>query len=330
MENREFTVGVDLGGTNTVIGFVNIHGDFIAEVSFATQTKAGPGKFVEGLARRIKEMQDKLPDDCECLGMGIAAPHVSYTTGKIVAPANLGWGEVNLISMLSDHLDLPIAVLNDANAAALGEMGYGVAKGLRDFVLITLGTGIGSGIIANGQLLVGARGLAGEFGHMTAVCDGRECGCGRRGCVEAYASAQGITRSALELMSDIKTSTVLEREKFSDLTSEKVFMAAQKGDSLAREVFEKTALILCGSLADMAACFDPEAIVLSGGVVRAGNTLLKPLRKHFEESLLHIFKGQIPILISKYPEGQAAVLGATLWLQQSIELPEHWKTNSPG
>lgn len=320
MKEQEFAIGVDLGGTNTVVGFVNNRGDCVEEISFPTQTKDGPQKYIEELADRIAGMHGRIPQKSECMGLGIAAPHVSYSNGMIVAPANLDWGPVNLISLLAERFDLPVAALNDANAAALGEMGCGAARGLTNFVLVTLGTGIGSGVVAAGHLLTGARGLAGEFGHMIAVRDGRECGCGRRGCIETYASARGIVRTALELMSQRNTATMLANERPADLTSERIYIAAKNGDLIARTTFDKTARILGGTLADLAACVDPEAIILSGGVMRAGETLLDPVKKYFEDNLLYTLKEKIPILPSMYPEGQAAVIGACLWLRQQIGL----------
>ncbi len=315
MDKQTVLVGVDIGGTNTEVGFVDESGNVVKSTSFATNAHDVAQKFLHKLKSTIDEECARLSDRYVCRGIGIAAPNVNYLNGTIEAPANLNWGTVNLVEILGDDYEQPIRIINDANAAALGEMGFGLAQDMKNFIVITLGTGLGSGIVINGEILHGSSGMAGELGHTTVVVDGRQCGCGKTGCLEAYVSANGIRRTTIELMSQMPYDGVLATVSFDKLTAKMVSDAAHKADPLALAVLERTGSILGRKLADVVACLDPEAFILMGGVVNTGELLLEPIRRHFECHLLPVFRGKVAMLSSEMPAGRPAILGATMLLK---------------
>lgn len=307
----EVTVGIDVGGTNSVLGLVDAQGACLAESSVDTIPEAGAESLVERLAGKIRDLHAPLAGSCTIAGIGIGAPNANYYTGTVEHPPNLGWkGVTPFVALVKRRFDVPVVITNDANAAALGELRFGAARGMRDVIMITLGTGLGSGIIANGELVYGVDGFAGEIGHVTVDPDGRECGCGRRGCLETYASATGICRTVFELLCDLRTESELRDVPYRRLTGRMVSEAARRGDPVALAAFEYTGKVLGMKLADSVAHTTPEAIILFGGLANAGDLIFEPTRRWMEAHVLKLFKGHVKILPSGLPEGNSAVLGA--------------------
>jgi glucokinase len=305
------TLGIDIGGTNTAFGFVDRQGACLADASIATHPEEGPASLVARLGVRARELFAPLQERYVIRGVGIGAPNANYHHGTVVDPPNLTWkGETPMAALVKEQFDVPVVVTNDANAAALGEMQFGSARGMRDFIVITLGTGLGSGIVANGQLIYGADGFAGEVGHTRVEANGRLCGCGKRGCLEAYASATGICRTVFELLCNERDVSELRGVSFSDLTAKRVADAAHRGDPVAVAAFAFTGRILGASLADSVAYTSPEAIILVGGLASAGDLIFQPTKSSMEDHLLGVFKGKVKLLASGLPEGNGAVLGA--------------------
>jgi glucokinase len=320
MNIRDISLGIDIGGTNTAFGFVDKFGCCILESSIPT-CSAEPAPMLFGrLHQKVEKKYKTISDEYKLVGIGIGAPNANYFKGTVEQPPNLSWGIVNILEILREYYDLPLAITNDANAAAIGEMQFGAAKGMRDFVVITLGTGLGSGIVVNGQLVYGADSFAGEIGHTIVDPNGRECGCGRKGCLEAYASATGIKRTVYELIATSNTPSVLRDLSFNKLTAKDICDAAKSGDNLAMQAFDYTAKILGLKLADTVAHLSPEAIILFGGLALAGELILTPTKKYMEEFLLPIFRNKVKILPSALPGGNAAVLGAAALIWNEIEL----------
>jgi len=290
--------GIDIGGTNTVIGLVDRFGNIIFKTSVSTRDAETPAMLVENIFAAIDPY---LRNNSLILDrIGVGAPNGNFYTGNIEFAPNLPWkGIVALGKLFQDKFSVPVKVTNDANAAALGEMRFGRANGMNDFIFITLGTGVGSGIISNGQIVYGHDGFAGEIGHVIIERNGRQCGCGRKGCVETYCSAGGIVKTYQELSNNIAVND-----------SKQVAELAAKGDKHAIETFEKTASYLAFTLANAVAFTSPKAIFIFGGPSNAGDLLLAPLKIKFEENLLEIYKNKIPILRSGLAENDAAVLGA--------------------
>lgn len=309
---QDVTLGVDIGGTNTVFGFVDRKGKCLAGSSLPTNAHEPARKLVARLHAAAEETYRPLRGGHTLRGIGIGAPNANYYRGTVENPPNLKWkGVVDLASLIRRYYDVPVAVTNDANAAALGEMLYGAAKGMKDFIVITLGTGLGSGIVAGGNLVYGADGFAGELGHTTVDPRGRECGCGRRGCLETYASASGICRTVHELLGERRDESALRGIAPSALTARMITDAALQGDPIAREAFEITGRILGMKLADAVAHTSPEAIILFGGLANAGSLIFKPTKKYLEENLLNIFRNKVKLLPSGLKEGNTAMLGAS-------------------
>lgn len=311
---KPYVVGIDIGGTNTVFGIVDARGHVVASDSIKTGKSANFDEYIEELHANLTRLLKANEAEDKIKGIGIGAPNGNYYTGEIQNPPNLPWGPViPLAEKVSKAFNgIPVAVTNDANAAALGEMAYGAARGMKDFIMITLGTGVGSGIVINGQLVYGHDGFAGELGHVIMKRNnGRICGCGRTGCLEAYCSATGVARTAREYL-DIRTDpSTLRNIPIDDITSKDVYEAAVAGDKLAKEIFEVTGKMLGEAFADMVAFSSPQAIVLFGGLAKSGDLLLKPLRESFERSLFPIFRGKTKIVLSELKESDAAVLGAS-------------------
>jgi glucokinase len=309
---KTYTIGIDIGGTTSVIGLVGSDGIISERETVRTKDYATPEMFFETISEIIKRFDPIQKNEGQLSGIGIGAPNGNFYNGTIEFAPNLEWkGVIPVVKILKKHFPaIPVVLTNDANAAAIGEMIYGHAKGEKDFIMITLGTGVGSGIICGGKLVYGHDGFAGEIGHTIYDPKGRPCGCGRKGCLETYASAGGIVKTAIELLGQTNSNSILRQYSADKLTSKLIGEAAQQGDELATEVFDITARILGLKLADSVAHTSPSSIYIFGGVANAGNVLMEPLKKHFEDSLLEIYKNKINIRLSGLPENDAAILGA--------------------
>jgi glucokinase len=313
MATQPLALGIDIGGTNTAFGLVDRRGQIRARGVMATTGYSTVADYIAALRQQVLPLLEEA-GHAQVTGCGVGAPNANYYTGEIAYAANLPWeGVIPLAALLEEAFRLPVTITNDANAAALGEMMYGAAKGMKDFVVVTLGTGVGSGFVVNGQLMYGHDGFAGELGHMIAVRDGRSCGCGRHGCLETYASATGIVRTADEWLST-RTDTAAHETPLREvrpLTARDIHEAANAGDPFARELMEFTGKILGQTLADMVAITSPKAIIFFGGMAKAGELLLGPTRRHMEQNLLRVFRNKISFLYSDLPDADAAVLGAS-------------------
>ena len=310
---KPYVIGVDMGGTNTCFGIVDARGTVIASSSIKTRKHADINDYIEELYQEISKMIKENDAEGKIQGIGIGAPNGNYFTGKIEDAPNLPWpSPIPLAQLVTDKFGIQCIITNDANAAALGEMTYGVARGLKAFIMITLGTGVGSGIVVNGQMVYGHDGFAGELGH---VCvnrqTGRSCGCGRKGCLETYCSATGVTRTAREFLTSRTEPSLLREIAADDITSKDVFDAAEKGDVIAKDIFEYTGRVLGEALSDFIAFSSPEAIVLFGGLTKSGDYIMKPIQKAMEENVLNIYKGKTKLLVSELKDSDAAVLGAS-------------------
>ncbi|MBD5263496.1 MAG: ROK family protein [Bacteroides sp.] len=311
---KPYVLGVDIGGTNTVFGIVDARGHVIASDSIKTKKHAEFNDYVEELHSAVERLLRLNDAEDKIQGIGIGAPNANYYTGEIVNPPNLPWGPViPLAEKVSEAFGgIPVAVTNDANAAALGEMTYGAARGMNDFIMITLGTGVGSGIVINGRMVYGHDGNAGELGHLVMKRNnGRMCGCGRTGCLEAYCSATGVARTAREFLEIRQEPSILRNIDIEDITSKDVYDAAVAGDKIAKDIFEYTGKILGEAFADMVAFSSPQAIILFGGLAKSGDLLLKPLKEAFDKNVMPIFRGKTQIILSELKESDAAVLGAS-------------------
>lgn len=313
--SKPYVLGIDIGGTNTVFGIVDARGQVVASDSIKTRKHTNFDDYIEELHTEVSRLLKAYDAENQIQGIGIGAPNANYYTGEIQNAPNLPWG--NGILPIAEKVSMafggvPVAVTNDANAAALGEMTYGAARGMKDFIMITLGTGVGSGIVVNGQLVYGHDGFAGELGHVVMKRNnGRVCGCGRTGCLEAYCSATGVARTAREFLEVRSDPSTLRNLDIENITSKDVYDAAIAGDKLAKEIFEYTGTILGEAFADFVAFSSPQAIVLFGGLAKSGDLLLRPLRETFEKSLFPIFRGKTKIILSELKESDAAVLGAS-------------------
>lgn len=311
--SKPYVVGIDIGGTNTVFGIVDARGSILASGSIKTQKYAEINDYVNDLSNELVRLleQENVKDQIE--GIGIGAPNANYFTGNIEHAPNLPWkGIVPLAQMLKEKIGIPVAITNDANAAAIGEMTYGAARGMKDFIMITLGTGVGSGIVINGQLVYGHDGFAGELGHVIVRrTNGRQCGCGRTGCLETYASATGVARTAREFLEIRKDPSSLRNLPIQDITSKDVYDAAVSGDKLAQEIFEFTGTLLGEAFADFAVFSSPKAFILFGGLVKSGELIMRPIREAMEKNMLNFFKNKIQVIPSELKESDAAVLGAS-------------------
>jgi len=307
-------LGMDIGGTNTVFGLVLQEGRVVYRNSLPTASFAT----VSDLLKAVKADLAKSAAEYRVIGIGIGAPNANYYTGMIVDPPNLPWPTTHVTKQAHEIFGVQTLITNDANAAAVGEKIFGAAADLSDFVMITLGTGLGSGIFTGGQLLYGHDGFAGEVGHITAVENGRSCGCGKKGCLETYASATGIKRTAHELMADSNRPSVLRQYSDSSLSSKAIYEAAVAGDALAEECFETTGAYLAKTLADVTAVLSPKAYILFGGLANAGDLILEPVKRHFEDHVFHAFRGKTEFRLSRLPEADAPILGsaALAWDKQ--------------
>ncbi len=307
--NQIYSLGVDIGGTNTDIGLVNGTGTVISRTNLKTSQYSDPQLYVNDMVKVIKEMIKEL-DPNKISGVGIGAPAANYYTGSIENATNLNMkGIIPLRAMIQEQLTFQVVVTNDANAATYGEMIYGGAKGMKNFMMFTLGTGIGSGIVIDGNLVYGFDGLAGEMGHAILIPEGRPCGCGNKGCLEKYASSSGIVNNCLELMPQFPNS-ILTSYPYNEMTGKTVADAAQVGDPLAIATYERTGYLLGIALANAVTFSSPEAIFLMGGPIQAGDVFLDPIKKSFLKHKLFIYNREIPILLSSLHENDVAILGA--------------------
>lgn len=324
--SKPYVVGIDIGGTNTVFGIVDARGVVIASSSIKTKKHSKIEDYIDELYVELTKLMEANDAVDKIHGIGIGAPNANYFSGKIEAGVNLPWPTpIPLAQMVSEKFGIPVAITNDANAAAIGEMTYGAARGLKDFIMITLGTGVGSGIVINGQLVYGHDGFAGELGHIIVKRNnGRLCGCGRTGCLETYCSATGVARTAREFL-EIRSNepSLLRNIQIDEITSKDVYDAAIAGDKLAKDVFEYTGDILGAALADFTVFSAPEAFILFGGLAKSGELLMKPLRESMEKNMMKVWKGKVKILLSELKEADAAVLGASAlgWEAKTPVLP---------
>ena len=309
---KPYVVGMDIGGTNTVFGVVDSRGNVLASDSVKTQQYTQIEEYVDAVCKKLLPLIQQFGGAEKIKGMGVGAPNGNYYSGTIEFAPNLPWrGIIPLAAMFEDKLGIPTALTNDANAAAIGEMTYGAARGQKDFIMITLGTGVGSGIVINGQLVYGHDGFAGELGHVIVNPEGRVCGCGRKGCLETYCSATGVARTAREFLVARSEPSLLRNVPVEDIQSKDVYDAAVKGDKLAQEIFEYTGKILGEALANFVAFSSPEAIILFGGLAKSGDYITKPIQKALEDNVLNIYKGKTKLLLSQLKDADAAVLGAS-------------------
>lgn len=310
---KPYVIGIDMGGTNTVFGIVDARGVVIASSSIKTAKHSDFDDYVDELYTEVSRLIEANDAKDKIHGIGIGAPNANYYTGEITDGVNLPWPTpIPLAQKISDKFGLPCAVTNDANAAAIGEMTYGAARGMKDFIMITLGTGVGSGIVINGQVVYGHDGFAGELGHIIVKrTNGRVCGCGRTGCLEAYCSATGVARTAREFLEIRNEPSLLRNIPIEDITSKDVYDAAMSGDALAKDIFNYTGTILGEALADMTVFSSPQAFILFGGLAKSGELLMRPLREAMDRNMLSIFKGKPAVLLSELKEADAAVLGAS-------------------
>lgn len=306
---QALALGIDIGGTNTSFGIVTETGELLIKGRLHTASHKTLEEYIAVLKEAVMPAMEEAGIE-NIKGVGVGAPNGNFFTGEIAFAPNLPWkGVIPMAALIGDALGLECTLTNDANAAAIGEMQYGAARGMNDFILVTLGTGVGSGFVANGKLIYGHDGFAGEMGHVIAVRDGRMCGCGRRGCLETYASATGIVRTAEEWLAGRRDITApWTQEK---ITARAIHEAALQGDAFAHKLFAYTGRILGQTLADMVAITSPEAIIFFGGLARAGDLLLSHVQEHMEGNMLNIFRNKVKLMQSLLPDADAAILGAS-------------------
>lgn len=306
-------IGIDIGGTGTKFGIVDRDGNVLFNGEMSTRDHKEVGSFIDELYTSLSPIIEKAGGIGRMKGIGVGAPNGNYYTGTVEYAPNLPWkGIIPLAKLVEAKFNLPVTLTNDANAAAIGEMMYGAAKGMREFIMITLGTGVGSGIVANGKLIYGHDGFAGELGHTIVIPDGRlHPGTGKKGSLESYASATGVRYTAIEILKNSNEPSLLRDVPEDKLDSKAVYNAAVQGDKLALDIFEFTGRILGLALANAIMFSSPEAIVLFGGLTKAGDYILKPTREHMEANLIQVFQNKVKLLISHLKESDAAILGAS-------------------
>ncbi|HMB61516.1 MAG TPA: ROK family protein [Eudoraea sp.] len=314
-------LGIDIGGSFTKLGLVTREGAILDKTRFNTEAQRPFSHFMDKLKSEVETLISNQHKDLNIVYIGVGAPNANPYTGQIENPPNLRWGKATPIArIITETFKLPVALANDANAAALGEMFFGAAKGMINFVALTLGTGLGSGIITDGKLLIGEHGAAGEIGHVNVNPNGRMCNCGLVGCLETYASVTGIKRTVFELMANRREHSPLRSLSFEDMSGEDISDAALKGDIIALQAFEETGEILGSKMADVVAHLDPEAFILSGGLSKAGNILLNPIKRRMEHHLFNAYKGKIKVLLSAATSSDA-VLGPAALAWSTMKIP---------
>ena len=310
---KPYVLGLDMGGTNSVLGVVDARGHVLGRTSIKTQAYRDINDYVNALYEEAEKIIEPLGGMEMVRGIGAGVPNGNFYTGYIQEAMNLPWQTVPFAQLVSERFGLPCRITNDANAAAMGEMTYGAAKGMKNFIMITLGTGVGSGIVIDGNVVYGHDGFAGELGHTTAVRgeNARPCNCGKMGCLEAYASATGVARTAKEILTSTTKETLLRQLDVDNITSKDVYDAAEQGDEVAKEIFDFTGTILGQQLADFIAFSAPEAIVLFGGLTKSGNWIKRPIEEAMNKNVLPLWKNKVKVLFSDLKEADAAVLGAS-------------------
>jgi len=313
---KQIVVGIDIGGSLTKLGLVSKDGQILDKKVFETEAEKPFSVFMIKLKSEVETLILKQNSDINIIAVGVGAPNANPYSGQIENPPNLKWGKaIPLLETMKKAFKLPVFIANDANAAALGELLFGSAKGMKNFVTLTLGTGLGSGIITDGKLLIGEHGVAGEIGHVNVDPQGRMCNCGLRGCLETYASVTGIKRTVFELLSEMREDSILRTISFTELTGEHISKAALEGDLIALKAFDRTGEILGSKMADTVAHIDPEAFIISGGLSKAGEILLKPIQNNMEKYLFGAYKGKIKVLISNATSSDAVLGPAALaWI----------------
>ncbi len=316
---KEVVLGIDIGGSFTKVGIVTKEGNILSKTVFKTNAQKPFSPFMEKLKLEIENLISTSGPDIQIRSIGVGAPNANSYTGQIENPPNLNWGKTTPIAkIIHESFKFPVILANDANAAALGEMLFGAAKGMKNFIALTLGTGLGSGIVINGEILNGQHGFAGELGHVNVHPNGRACNCGLKGCLETYASVTGIKRTVFELMATMRENSPLRNISFEDMTGTVISEAALNGDTIALTAFEKTGEILGSKMADTVAHLDPEAFILSGGLSKAGAILLNPIKNRMESHLFNAYKGKIRVLLSTATSANA-VLGPAALAWMAIE-----------
>ena len=310
---KPYVLGLDMGGTNSVLGVVDARGHVLGRTSIKTQAYRDINDYVNALYEEAEKIIEPLGGMEMVRGIGAGVPNGNFYTGYIQEAMNLPWQTVPFAQLVSERFGLPCRITNDANAAAMGEMTYGAAKGMKNFIMITLGTGVGSGIVIDGNVVYGHDGFAGELGHTTAVRgeNARPCNCGKMGCLEAYASATGVARTAKEILTSTTKETLLRKLDVDNITSKDVYDAAEQGDEVAKEIFDITGTILGQQLADFIAFSAPEAIVLFGGLTKSGDWIKRPIEEAMNKNVLPLWKNKVKVLFSDLKEADAAVLGAS-------------------
>ncbi|MFD0797232.1 ROK family protein [Maribacter chungangensis] len=310
-------LGIDIGGSLTKIGLVTKEGSILDKTVFKTESQKPFPFFFEKLKSEVEKLISNLPPNVQVLSIGVGAPNANPYTGMVENPPNLKWGErTPVATVIEKAFKLPVSLANDANAAALGEMLFGAAKGMKNFVTLTLGTGLGSGIVVHGKLVIGEHGAAGELGHVNVNPNGRSCNCGLQGCLETYASVTGIRRTVFELLANMREDSILRSFSFEELSGTAISAAALEGDPIALKAFEETGIILGSKMADTVAHVDPEAFILSGGLSKAGDILLNPIKTSMERKLFKAYKGKVAVVLAT-ATGADAILGpaALAWLE---------------
>lgn len=317
---KRVAAGIDIGGTNTAFGLVDREGNMYAEAVVPTADYPDLDDYMQVLYITIEKMVRSAGEDVELAGVGIGAPNANYYNGTIDNAANLIWKGIIPICerMKRFYPSMPVIVTNDANAATIGEMVYGGARGMKDFIVVTLGTGVGSGFVSGGRLIYGHDSFAGELGHTIVKQTGRQCGCGRKGCLETYASATGIKRTVYKLIADETHPSTFRDIPFSKMTAEMVTKAALDGDPLAIEAFEYTGEMLGLALANAVAITSPEAIFLFGGLAKAGKYIFEPTKRYMEQNLLYNYQNKVKLLPSAIDDKNAAILGASALVWESL------------
>lgn len=320
MTTIPLAIGVDIGGTSTKIGLVNKVGEILVESHFPSHAKEPFRVFSKLFTETVHRMIADLDDAYKIKGIGVGAPMAHPVLGVMTIPTNFpGWGtHVPIVEMIKKATGLPTFLTNDANTAALGEWYFGAAKGMNDFIVLTLGTGLGSGIVANGKLVQGSQGMAGEMGHIIASPGGRRCTCGRKGCLETYASVTGIKRTVAKLMADLEIPSKLRDVSYNNLDGLQITEAALEGDILAQKAFAYTGKVLGRKVADAVAYFNPEAVILAGGLAKAGDLLLKPIEQQMNKFLFRAFRNSVKLLLSENINANAAVTGAAVLVWENL------------
>lgn len=321
---KSVAIGIDIGGTNTKYGLADENGRILGSSSMPTRKEDDFPAYIAHLHEAIEALRGQIDEEIDIKGIGIGAPNANYYQGTIEDAPNLIWdGVLPIAEEFGKYYGAPVIITNDANAAAMGEMIYGGAKGMKNFIMVTLGTGVGSGFIVNGDLIYGHDGFAGELGHVITEWEGRPCTCGRRGCLETYAAARGVIITVMEELAGSHDPCRLRELPREEITPKAVFEAAEQGDPIALHTFERTGQYLGKALSNVVNIFSPEAIFFFGGVARAGKHLLEPVERHMNENVMPIFRNHVKLIRSHLPESDAAILGASSLVWKEQGLPEH-------